>query len=76
MRSEKVVFSSRSQNVTFISFSFLFMQDSAQACEAEQGASKAPPKRLRSLDTFRGHVAVTRNSPAYHFISSCAVFTC
>lgn len=55
----KLVFSNlKAKDVTLFLLTFsLFPQDSAHICEDEPNTTKAQPKRLRSLDTFRGYVA-------------------
>lgn len=50
----------------------LLLQDGTNACEPEHNiTNKAQPKRLRSLDTFRGYVsAILFISPSPHAPSS------
>lgn len=46
----------------YLTFYRCILQDDANAGELEDDANKAHPKRLRSLDTFRGYVWKKKNS--------------
>lgn len=64
----KLVFSNlKAKDVTLFLLTFsLFPQDSAHICEDEPNTTKAQPKRLRSLDTFRGYVATVPCLSIHH----------
>lgn len=55
----------------YLTFYRCILQDDTNASDVEEDTNKAHPKRLRSLDTFRGYVWKKKNSVLY--ISSSAL---